>query len=203
MGRAKGPTYRVHYRRKREGRTNYRLRYKLIKSGKPQFIVRRSLRYVYVSISKPEVGGDKTILTVSSKILRDKFGWYGLKNIPAAYLTGYIAGRQALEKGIKEAVLNLGYAWNKNASIPYAAVMGAIDAGLEIPLGEEAYIDTDRIKGIHIAEYAKLLKDSNPELYKKRFSIYLKAGINPENLPKLFEEVKNKIIEEMGGENAE
>jgi len=203
MGRAKGPTYRVHFRRKREGRTDYRLRYRLLKSGKPQFIVRRSLRYVYVSISRPEIGGDRTILTVSSKILRDKFGWYGLKNIPAAYLTGYIAGRKALEKGINEAVLNLGYAWSRNASIPYAAAMGAIDAGLKIPIGEEAYIDEERIKGFHISEYAKLLKKSDLGLYKKKFSVYLKTGVDPENIPKLFEEVKDKIIEEFGGEDAE
>jgi len=199
MGKAKGPAYLVPFRRKRERRTDYRLRYELIKSGKPQFIVRRSLKYIYVSISIPEVGGDRTVLTVSSKVLGDKYGWYGLKNIPSAYLTGFIAGKLALAKNIKEAVLNLGYAWSKGASIPYAAVMGAIDAGLEIPLGEEAYVDESRIRGEHIASYAKILKESNNALYKKRFSIYLEKGVNPVELPKLFEEVKNKIIEELGG----
>jgi len=198
LGRAKGPTYKVPFRRRREVRTDYRLRYKLLKSRKPLFTVRRSLRYVYVQITSPKVGGDETLLTVSSKILRDKYGWYGLKNVPAAYLTGFIAGKLALKKGIKEAILNLGYAWNKNASIPYAAVMGAIDAGLEIPLGDDAYVDESRIKGEHIASYAKLLKESNRELYEKRFSVYLKMGIDPENIPKIFEEVKNKIIEELG-----
>ncbi|HIQ12923.1 MAG TPA: 50S ribosomal protein L18, partial [Thermoprotei archaeon] len=48
---AKGPKYVVKFRRLRERRTNYKLRFALLKSGKPFFIVRRSLRYIYVSLS--------------------------------------------------------------------------------------------------------------------------------------------------------
>ena len=191
----KGPKYVVKFRRLRERRTNYKLRYKLIKSGKPQFIVRRSLRYVYVSIAKPHIGGDETILTVSSKKLA-KYGFYGLKNLPAAYLTGYLAGKLALKNGIKEAVINLGYAWTKKASIPFAAAMGARDAGLNVPLGEEKEIDMSRIKGEHIANYAKLLKENNPDLYKIRFSKYLEKGLKPEDIPKYFEEVLDKLSKE-------
>ncbi len=198
MGRAKGPTYQVPFRRRREARTNYRLRYKLLKSGKPLFVVRRSLKYIYVSIVKPDIGGDKTIVSVSSKILKDKYGWYGLKNTPAAYLTGYIAGKYALKKGVKEAILNLGVAWSRNASIPYAAVMGARDAGLDVPMGEEVLVDEDRIKGVHIAEYAKLLKERDPDLFKRRFSIYLELGIDPMKIPEMFEDVKNKIASDLG-----
>jgi len=200
VGGAKGPKYIVQFRRKREGRTDYRLRYKLLKSNKPLFIVRSSLKYIYVSIAIPEIGGDRTIITVSSKLLWKKYGWYSLKNIPSAYLTGFLAGKLSLKRGIKEAVLNIGYAWSKKASKPFAAVMGAKDAGMDIPLGEKAIIDEDRIKGNHIAKYAEILKERNPKLYEKRFSIYLKKGIDPINLPKLFEEVKNKIIKEYGGE---
>ena len=192
---AKGPTYIVKFRRLRERRTDYRLRYRLVKSGKPQFIVRRSLRYIYVSISKPKIGGDYTIFTVSSKKLLD-YGFYGLKNLPAAYLTGYLAGKKALEMGIDEAVINLGYAWTKKASIPFAAAMGARDAGLNIPIGEEKEIDWSRIRGEHIANYAKLLKEQDMDLYKRRFSKYLEKGIKPEELPKYFDEVLNKISEE-------
>ncbi len=195
---AKGPKYVVKYRRLRERRTDYKLRYKLLKSGKPLFIVRRSLRYVYVSIAKPKIGGDETVLTVSSKIL-SKYNFYGLKNTPAAYLTGYIAGRLALAKGVDEAIVNLGYAWTKRASIPFAAVMGARDAGLNVPLGEEKEVDFSRIRGEHIAEYAKLLKTENPELYKHRFSKYLEKGIEPEKLPELFDKVFEYIKKEYGG----
>jgi len=194
MPGAKGPKYMVPFRRKREFKTDYRLRYKLLKSGLPFFIVRRSNRYITVSISVPEIGGDKTLFTVSSKILQKKYGWYGFKNTPAAYLTGLIAGKKALSMGIKKAVINLGMAFTKRASIPFAAAMGARDAGLDVPMGEEALVDESRIRGEHISEYAKMLKESNPDLYKMRFSKYLANGFDPTKIPEKFDEVKEAIL---------
>jgi len=193
---AKGPRYIVPFRRRREGKTDYRLRKKLLLSGKPLFTVRRSNRYVYVFIYMPEIGGDRTLVGVCSKILAEKYGWVGLKNTPAAYLTGLIAGLKALKAGVKEAIVHLGRAWTKRASIPFAAAMGAIDAGVHIPVGEEALVDQSRIRGEHIAEYARYLKHSDPEGFRRRFSRYLEAGIDPEDLPKLFEETKEKILAE-------
>lgn len=196
MGRAKDARYTVRFRRRREYRTDYRLRRRLVLSDKPIFTVRRSNRYVYVSVSKPDIGGDKTLVTVSSKVLAEKYGWVSLKSIPAAYLTGLIAGLKAVKKGIEEAIVNLGPAWSRRASIPFAAAMGAKDAGLEISLGEEAYVDESRISGEHIASHAALLKKENPEGYKKHFSRYLKADMDPENIPSLFNETREKILEE-------
>lgn len=194
MGRAKGPRYTVSYRRLRERRTDYRMRKALLKSGKPLFTVRRSNRYITVSLAIPEIGGDKTMFSVSSKLLAKKYGLFGLKNTLAAYLTGLLAGKIALEKGIDKAILNLGFAWSKKASIPFAAVMGARDAGLKIPLGEEAYVDESRIRGEHIAKYAELLKKKDLNLFKRRFSKYLEIGVDPSNLPNLFDTVKKKIL---------
>jgi large subunit ribosomal protein L18 len=196
MGRAKNARYNVPFRRRREYRTDYKLRRSLLLSNKPIFTVRRSNRYIYVSISIPQIGGDKTLLTVSSQVLAKKYGWVNLKNIPAAYLTGLIAGIKALKNDINEAVINLGPAWSKRASIPFAAAMGAIEAGLNIPLGEEAYIDESRIKGEHISAYASLLKKNNPERYRSLFSRYLNSDIDPEKIPSLFIETKKKILEE-------
>lgn len=199
MPGAKGPKYVVPYRRKREYKTDYRLRYKLLKSGLPFFVVRRSNKYITVSISIPEIGGDRTLFTISSKILKKKFGWHGLKNTPAAYLTGLLAGKKAVNMGIKKAVMNLGFAFTKRASIPFAAAMGARDAGLEVPVGEEVLVDEARIRGVHIAEYARMLRESNPDLYKVRFSKYLANGFEPEKIPEKFDEVKEAIL---GGEDA-
>ncbi len=196
MRRAKGPKYIVPYRRLRERRTDYRLRKELLKSGKPLFIVRRSSKYITISISSPAVGGDKTIFSISSKILAKKYKWIELKNIPAAYLTGLLAGKKALEMDIQEAIINLGVAWSKKASIPFAAAMGARDAGLNISIGENALVDEPRIRGDHIANYAKLLKEEDNELFKKRFSKYLEVGVDPTILPDLFDKVKKNILGE-------
>jgi hypothetical protein len=52
--------------------------------------------------------------------------------------------------------------------------------------------DEKRIKGVHVAEYAKLLS-SSPEAYQKRFSARLSKGLKPEELSTHFEQVKAKI----------
>jgi len=65
-------------------------------------------------------------------------------------------------------------------------------------MGEGVAPTEDRIRGEHIATYAKLLKEKNPEEFKARFSKYLEKGLDPEELPKHFEEVKNKILESFG-----
>ena len=77
--------------------------------------------------------------------------------------------------------------------------MGARDAGLNVPLGEEKEVDFSRIRGEHIAEYARLLKESDPELYKRRFSKYIEKGIDPEKLPELFDKVFENIKKDYGG----
>ena len=199
MSKKRRGRFFIPFRRKREGRTDYRLRYRLLKSGKPLFIVRRSLRYIYVSISIPEEGGDRTLFTISSKILNKKYNWVGLKNTPAAYLTGLIAGKKALKMGIKDAILNLGYAFSKKATIPFAAVTGANDAGMNIPIGGEALVDEYRLKGGHIADYARLLKKADENKFKRQFSQYIKNNFDPLTIPDRFMEVREKILGDCDG----
>ncbi|MEM1798420.1 MAG: hypothetical protein QXX87_04275, partial [Candidatus Jordarchaeales archaeon] len=57
----------------------------------------------------------------------------------------------------------------------------------------------ERIRGEHIAEYARKLLEENPELYAKQFSAQIKRGVRPENLPEHFDEVKEAIVKEFGG----
>ena len=47
-----GPHYRTPFRRRREGRTDYRTRSKLLRSGKPRIVVRKTLRQTIVHIIK-------------------------------------------------------------------------------------------------------------------------------------------------------
>jgi len=98
---ARNAVYRVKMRRRREGKTNYRKRF---------------------------------------------------KNTSAAYLTGYLAGKLALQKGIKEAILDIGLQRPVKGSRVFAALKGLLDAGLEIPHGEDIFPSEERIKGLHISE---------------------------------------------------
>mgnify|MGYP006282708491 CR=1 FL=1 len=184
----------VQYRRKQEGRTNYKKRLNLLKSGIPRLVVRKSLKHINAQIVKYYPEGDKVIASVNSKAL-EKFGWRGKGNIPGSYLTGLLLGKKAKQdKNIKKAILDIGMLSPVKGSKVYAVLKGATDAGIEMPYSEEVVPSDDAIQGKNIEGYARKLKDSNPERFKKQFSGYLKNNFDPTMIQKNFNEVKDKII---------
>ena len=188
----RGNIFTVPFRRKRQGRTYYKKRMRILLSSRPRFVVRKSLRDIKASIVEYGVKGDKVMLTVSSKALKN-FGWKGDNgNLSSAYLVGFLAGKKSVEKGIKEAIFDLGFSNSIRGSRLYAALAGAIDSGPKIPFDQEILPSKERISGDHIAKYAHLLK-SNKEKYEKQFSNYLKRGLAPEDAVKHFNEIKGKI----------
>lgn len=192
---AKGASYKVPLKRRREGKTNYYKRRKMILSGKPRLVVRVLSRTIVVQIITPHPRGDITHVSAVSQELK-RYGWKaGGKNTSAAYLLGLLAGLKARKKGIEEAIVDIGIHSPTKGARVFAAVKGALDAGMKIPVGEEILPSEDRIKGEHIANYAKLLLEVDKEEYNRRFSSYLEAGLRPEELPKHFEEIKAKILE--------
>jgi large subunit ribosomal protein L18 len=190
---AKGPSYCVPYRRRREGKTNYRRRKALILSGKPRLVVRGSLKNIIVQITAAKPGGDEVLVSAHSRELLRRFGWKAPRgNLPAAYLTGLLCGLRAKAKGIHEAVLDIGLHSPTKGARVFAALKGALDAGLDVPHGEEILPDEDRIRGVHVAQYAKALAAT--EKYTAIFSKYLENNLPPERLPEHFEEVRKAII---------
>ena len=146
------PRYRMPFRRRREGKTNYKKRLKLLYSKKPRLVFRKSLKYIYAQVIRYEPAGDKTVVGLSSKVLK-KFGWnYACDNTPAAYLTGLLIGKKAIEKGIKEVVLDIGLYHSTKGGRAYALAKGAIEAGLSLPVDERMFPSEERIKGKHISE---------------------------------------------------
>ena len=114
-------------------RTNYKKRLRILMSNKVRLVVRKSLKNLQVSLIDYSAKGDKILFTINSTAL-GKLGWkFDCGNIPSAYLTGMLAGKKAIEKGVKEAVLDLGFNTPSKGSRLYAALAGAIDAGLKIP----------------------------------------------------------------------
>ncbi|MCY0884146.1 MAG: 50S ribosomal protein L18 [Acidianus infernus] len=190
---ALGPNYKVKPRRRREGKTNYYKRYIYVLSRAIRLVVRLTNEYVIVSVMKFDPKGDITIASAHSIELVKKYGWKGdTNNTPAAYLTGFLAGLRAKKAGIESAVADIGlFTPTKGARVFYA-IKGALDAGLKVPMGDIEF-DENRIKGVHISEYAKKLEAENPEKFNKLFSRYLSRGLNPKDLPSHFEEVLNKI----------
>jgi len=190
---AKGPSYNVPYRRRREGKTNYLRRKNLILSGLPRLVTRKTNKHIIAQIIEASVEGDKVIASAHSSELRKKYGWLGsLKSLPAAYMTGLLCGYRALEKGIKKAILDIGLQAPSKGACVFAVLKGCLDAGLEIPHSEEILPDEDRIKGQHISDYAEMLS-STPEIYARRFSAYLSRGLSPEKIVEHFSTIVEKI----------
>ncbi len=191
---ATGPSYRVAFRRRREGKTDYQQRRGLVLSGLPRLVVRGSLGNMTVEVVTAEAKGDKVIAYANSKELVKKHGWLGgTGNISAAYLTGLICGFRAAEQGIRDAVLDIGLQHPSKGSRVFAALKGAVDAGLKVPFDKAKLPDEKRIMGQHVAEYARLLS-SNVEAYQRRFTAQLSAGLKPEDTSAHFAQVKEKVI---------
>ncbi|MBS3100520.1 50S ribosomal protein L18 [Candidatus Woesearchaeota archaeon] len=187
-----GKTYTMPFRRKRLGRTNYRKRLKLLVSNRLRFVVRKSLKNFHAAVVEYSPKGDKVLLAVSSNTLA-KLGWnYCGGNLPSAYLTGFLAGKKALEKGIKDPILDIGFNNSSKGSGLYAVLAGAVDAGLKIPFEKEMLPQKERLSGEHIAKYAQALKNE-AQRYKKQFSGYIKKGMNPEDITANFNSVKGKM----------
>ncbi|RLE76788.1 MAG: 50S ribosomal protein L18 [Thermoprotei archaeon] len=190
-----GARYKIPFKRRRKCLTNYKKRRALILSGKPRLVVRKSNKNIFVQVITAEPQGDVTLVSAHSKQLVKNFKWKAYtRNIPTAYLLGLIAGFQAMKKNIGEAILDIGLHRSTKGNIIYAAVKGALDAGLKIPVREDMLPGDDRISGKHIAKYAQMLKEIDPEKYDRQFSSYLKRGLPPEELPNHFAEIKEKII---------
>jgi large subunit ribosomal protein L18 len=143
------------YRRKREGRTDYKKRLKMLVSGIPRLVIRRTNKNIIVQVVDYFENGDKVIVTANSSELT-KLGWkHATANIPAAYLTGMLAAQKAKKKGVTNAIVDLGLQPPRVGSRLYSAVKGAKDNGLEIPSSDDVFPSEDRLSGKHIADYAE------------------------------------------------
>jgi len=135
-------------RRIREQKTNYNRRKRMLMGHRDFVTVLISNENTQVQVIHPELTGDKVISSAHSRFLIEK-GWKGSrKNIPAAYLTGYFAGKKALKNGISSAIMYSGK--RQYTQRMAAALKGIIDAGLEIPADDETFPSDDRINGEHL-----------------------------------------------------
>ena len=192
---AHGPRYRRAKRRRFEGKTNYQRRLKLLKSRALRVVIRASNNHIIVQFVESKKDGDLILVSAFSKELTKKFDYSAnTGNVPAAYLTGYLAGLRAKKNKIKEAILDLGIFYHRNRVL--AAFKGILDAGIEIPHKEEFFPENfdEKIKGTHIQNYAKTLKQNQPEKYEQIFSGYLKKEkINPLKLSQIISTTLEKI----------
>ena len=195
---AKNASYRVKLRRRREGKTDYQARKALVTSRKPRLVTRASLKNVEAQIIIAKPHGDEVLAAANSRELIKKFGWKApTGNIPAAYLTGLLVGLKAKATGITEAILDLGLVSPTKGSRTFAVLSGVVDAGVTVPHSEEKIVK-ERMKGEHIAKYAKNLGAGSEE-YTAKFTQYTAKGVAPEKIGEHVSKVKADIVASFKG----
>ena len=96
--------FQVKYRRRREGKTDYYARIRMIRqdknkymSPKYRFVVRLTSSQCICAVVRADTNGDKTMVAAYSSELAKRYGLKGgLKNYAAAYATGLLCARRLL-----------------------------------------------------------------------------------------------------------
>jgi len=142
---------RTMKRRRRERKTDYKLRKGLLSSDVPRIVIRKTNKYFIVQVITSNEAQDKVVAGVTSKDLIKK-GWDqknggSLKSIPAGYLTGLLLAKK-IGKG--KFIIDLGMMRTISGSRIFAVVKGLVDGGLDIPVNKEVFPSEERINGEHL-----------------------------------------------------
>src|SRR5271169_2066091 len=100
------------FNRRREGKTDYTKRIKLLSSANPRIVFRKTNRYIIAQYVTAIESKDKIEIGITSKAL-EKFGWPkelegSLKSITASYLTGFLIGKMILKEKKEKPILDIG-----------------------------------------------------------------------------------------------
>lgn len=149
---------RLNKKRRLQGKTDYKLRLGLLKSGIPRIVIRKTNKNFLLQVVESEESRDKPKIGASSRELL-KHGWDkkfegSLKSIPAAYLTGILLAKK-VKKG--EFILDLGMARKKNQGRYYAVAAGLKEGGLNIRASEEIFPPKERLNGEHLKPEVKTI----------------------------------------------
>lgn len=147
---AHGPLYRVPFRRRREGKTDYRTRLALLKSGETRVVVRSSNRNVVVQFVNYTEQGDVVVAAAEARELPEMGYKPAGNNTPSAYLTGRLAAVRAKEAGVEAGVLDIGRANPQKGGVLFGALKGVVDGGVEIPAGEGVFPAEERLRAEHL-----------------------------------------------------
>ena len=186
MKTIKTNTKTVPFRRKREGKTNYPRRMKILISSKLRLAVRFTGTKIIAQLIEFQPTGDKVLVAVDSSVLK-KMGWnYSGKNFPAAYLTGLLIGKKSMAAGHTSAIFDVGQRTPLKGGKVCSFFKGVLDSGLDIPCDPSIFPSEERIRGVSIS--------SNLSAKESQFTQYLKNGNKPEDIPSSFDKVKEKIL---------
>ncbi|MEK6833050.1 MAG: 50S ribosomal protein L18 [Nanoarchaeota archaeon] len=145
---------RTQKRRRKENKTDYLKRLKLLKGEKPRIIFRKTNRYIISEYIESKEAQDKVIIGFDSRKLNE-YGWPkdaqgSLKSITASYLTGYLIGKTIIKEKLENPILDSGMNRVLHKNKIYAFIKGLIDSGIKINCKKEFFPEELRIKGQHL-----------------------------------------------------
>merc|ERR1712139_98814 len=211
--------FQVKWRRRREGKTDFYARKRLINQEKnkyftPKFrlVVRFTNRDIIAQIVSAKIVGDEVLTSAYAHELQ-KFGMPGKLGLADKYAGAEEVDGNAfivdeMDDGPRpfKAVLDVGLKRTTTGSRSFGVMKGAADGGLLIPHNEKRFPGFDReskeldaevhrehIMGEHVAEYMRLLEEENPGKYEQQFARYIKAGVNADGLGEMYEKIHAAI----------
>jgi len=238
--------FQVKYKRRREGKTDYYARKRLVCQAKNKFatpkyrfVVRFTNKDIICQVMSSKIQGDVCHAAAYAHEL-PRYGLkVGLTNYSAAYCVGLLCARRLLQKyklddkfegtaevtaefedcfvhgnddegpGAFHALLDVGLKRTTRGSKIFSAMKGAFDGGLEIPHSEKRFYGYDadekeysaeenreRILGGHVAEYMNSLKEEEEDEYAKKFSKFIEAGVEGDDLEELYTKTHAAIRED-------
>ena len=163
---------KVQKRRRREFKTDYLKRIKLLKSETPRVVFRKTNKFLIAQYVTSSEAQDKVEFGISSKGLKD-FGWPAefegsLKSIPASYLLGLLAGKEIISKKLATPIVDFGMTRVLAKNKAFGFLKGLIDAGVEIECPEKNFPEEERIKGTNLKkDFSKTLEGIKSKIEKK------------------------------------
>lgn len=145
---------KVQKRRRRENKTDYLKRRKLLKSEKPRIVFRKTNKYLVAQYVVSDEAQDKIVFGIGTKDLL-KHGWDekakgSLKSVTAAYVLGYFAGKKISKEKLETPIVDLGMVRVLHKTKVFAFIKGLIEAGVKIVSKEETFPEENRLNGEHL-----------------------------------------------------
>jgi large subunit ribosomal protein L18 len=168
---------RIPKRRRREGKTDYLIRLKMLRGETPRVIFRKTNKYVIAQYVTSKEAKDKIEIGMSSKKLKE-FGWPdefdgSLKSVTASYLTGLLIGKEIVKNKLETPIVDFGMTRVLSKNRTFAFIKGLIDAGVKIKCPEEDFPEEERIEGKHMKkDFSKTFKEIKSNIDKNESKVH-------------------------------
>lgn len=160
-------------RRRKECKTNYSKRIKLLKGECPRMIFRKTNKYIIAEYITSKKAQDKIEIGITSKELL-KYGWPkdfkgSLKSIPASYLTGFLIGKKIISGKKQTPIFDIGMTRNLHKTKVYSFLKGLIDSGVKMKAKEKVFPEKERIEGKNMKkDFSKTFTEIKSKIEKEK-----------------------------------